>query len=167
MNYLVRYEQSIWDVASATVGVQNAIFVAQLAQDWDDDLSNLWSTEITLPDVRVVTTSSIRGSVVLLPAESRLWKVRGNQSIYDLALQLHGAIDNTLQIAIDNNVSLDDTLTLGSFVEAFTIDVINKTLVTNTDLSGYVYATDVTEEGFLITELGEFIVTELGDRILV
>ena len=82
-------------------------------------------------------------------------------------MQLHGGIDNALQIALKNNVALDEDLVLNSGVIYYATDQVNEVLFNETQRTGYIYATSITGASFLITEGFEFIVTENNEKILV
>jgi hypothetical protein len=167
MNYLVRDSQSIWDVAVNSVGVENAINVAEIPDSWDSDLSAFWGSEITLPDVRVVTTSTSRGIVVNLPAINATWKTIDNQSIYDLSAQLLGGLDNVLNLAIENNLTLDSDIDTNLFINYRANQQINRTVTDEIARTATKFSTSIVSGSFLIDEFNDFIVTEFGEKIIV
>ncbi len=167
MNYLVRDSQSIWDVAVKSVGVENAIDVAKIPDSWDSDLSAYWGTEITLPNVTIVTTSSIRGVVVNLPATTLNWKTIDNQSIYDLSAQLLGGLDNVLDLAIENNLTLDSDIETNLFINYRASQQVNRTITDEIARTATKFSTSIVSGSFLIDEFNDFIVTEFGEKIIV
>lgn len=169
--YKVPYEASIWDVAVFTVGVENAINVVNITSGWDSDLSELWATEITLPDISVKQEALQRRFIVKENPETAEIDTLYLQTVYDIALQVYGDASKSFTVLNDNNLGFDDIIPQGLTLSYSTQNDQNR-LLKEISKRGIQFVTGElilvdSDSSFLWTENQEYIITEFGEKINV
>ena len=80
-----------------------------------------------------------------------------NQSLFDIALQHHGGITSTIEIAVANGIALDADLTPGTELKLKTLDELDaetqmKQVVYHYRRNGIIPATAITEDAEVVLE---------------
>lgn len=92
--------------------------------------------------ISVLVPSSIRATELVLENSNKTLVVKNGQSIFDVALMAHGAIDNLFLILQDNNFSsINDYLLPNSVINYNTNDVVSRKNKSVIDLKGWIFNT--------------------------